>query len=484
MTATLNISLGPHLTAEQAKAIYSQGEEAVIFALLKLAKMAGQQPANPLSPSPSTPSGMIAPFLKPPHVGRRKKPGRKKGHPGTHRKPPERIDRREEHRATACPVCGGPLCRCDDTRTRYVEDIPLPEQLQPQVTEHTIHRDWCPKCRQRVEPKVPDALPGATLGNRVLVLAAWLHYALGNTLSQIVEVFNFHLQLKVTPGGLVQMFYRLQEILYAWYEQIQQQALSSAVLHADESGWRVNGKTHWLWCFTTRDLTYYMIDRCRGAPALMKFFTREFAGTLVSDFWGAYNAVVCALRQTCLVHLLRDMEFVEQYKRPGKDWAQFAKKLRRMVRDAIRLWRRQEKMTLNRSRSRRDRLHARLQELIETPWKDSQARRLVKRLRRHQSDLYTFLDQPGVPFDNNAAERAIRPAVIIRKNSYGNRSEHGADTQAVLMSVFRTLKQRGHDPIKTVVESLAIYLKTGQLPPLPAPRETSDVSTNHEKEEH
>jgi transposase len=469
MTATLDISLGPHLTAEQAKAIYSQGEEAVIFALLKLAKMlAEQQPANPPAPSPSTPSGMIAPFLKPTRAGRRKKPGRKNGHPGTHRPPPQRIDRREEHRAAACPICGGSLCRCDDTRTRYVEDIPLPEQLQPQVTEHTIHRDWCPKCRQRVEPKVPDALPGATLGNRVLVLAAWLHYALGNTLSQIVEVFNFHLQLKVTPGGLVQMFYRLQEILFAWYEQIQEQALNSAVLHGDESGWRVNGKTHWLWCFTTPHLTYYMIDRCRGAPALMKFFTREFAGTLVTDFWAAYNAVVCALRQTCLVHLLRELEHVEQYKRPGPEWPAFARRLRRLLRDAIRLWRRQDTLAAERYRSRRERVTTRLRELLETPWQDAHALRLVKRLRRHQADVFTFLDQPGVPFDNNAAERAIRPAVIIRKNSYGNRSQHGADTQAVLMSVFRTLKQRGHDPIQTVVQALASYLSTAQLPPLPA----------------
>jgi hypothetical protein len=82
---------------------------------------------------------------------------------------------------------------------------------------------------------VVDALPGSTLGNRVLVLSAWLHYALGNTLAQIVEVFNFHLQMKISPGGLVDMWYRLQAILFDWYEEIQQQALASAVLHADET---------------------------------------------------------------------------------------------------------------------------------------------------------------------------------------------------------------------------------------------------------
>ena len=61
-----------------------------------------------------------------------------------------------------------------------------------------------------------------------------------------------------------------------WYEQIQQEALRSAVLHADESGWRVNGKTNWLWSFSTSVLTCFMIDRSRGRPALTKLFFRAF----------------------------------------------------------------------------------------------------------------------------------------------------------------------------------------------------------------
>jgi hypothetical protein len=160
--------------------------------------------------------------------------------------------------------------------------------------------------------------------------------------------------------------------------------------------WRVNGKTHWLWCFASRLLTYFMIDRSRGSPALLKFFTETYA-------------------------------------------------------------------------SRRERLAGRLQELIDTPWKDSHSQRLVKRLRRHQDHVFTFLDQDGVPFDNNLDEREIRSAVIMRKNSYGNRSEQGADTQAILMSIFRTLRKRGLHPIHTTTNALATYLQTGQLPPLPDP---------------
>ena len=462
------------LSEEQARQIVAIGPEAAVFVILELSKQLAEQKAKAAAEShqtPATPSGMKPPYQKPPAKSRKRRPGAKQGHPGARRRAPERIDWQVEHRADRCPDCGGKLKRCRETRTRYTEDIP---EVSPEVTEHTIHRDWCPKCKKRVEPTVPDALPGSTLGNRVLVLSAWLHYSLGNTLSQIVEVFNFHLQMKLTPGGLVQMWYRLQAILYAWYEQIQQEALRSAVLHADESGWRVDGKTHWLWCFTTRDLTYYMIDRSRGSPALRKFFVEEFAGTLVTDFWGAYNGVACALRQTCLVHLLRELEHTEKYKSPGEPWPAFSKKLRRLIGDAIRLWRRKAELADATYASRRDRLLARLQQLIDTPWEGKHAKRLIKRLRRHQKDLFTFLEQTDVPFDNNAAERAIRTDVISRKNSYGNRSQRGADCQAVLMSVFRTIKQRGHDPIRTIVSALTAYLTTGQLPPLPEPKTTSN----------
>ena len=280
MTATLTTTeciLSPEelasIDAAQAERIYSQGKEAVVFALLELAKQLSE--ARSPSVNPATPSGMIPTYQKPPAKNRKKKPGAKPGHVGSRRAVPPRIDRKEEHRAKECPDCGSPLKQCSETRTRYTEDIP---DIKPEATEHTIHRDWCPKCNKKVEPPVTDALPGSTLGLRVLVLSAWLHFALGNTLNQIVEVFNFHLQMKITSGGLIHMWYRLQGLLFEWYQQIHTEAMESAVLHADETGWRVDGKTNWLWCFSNPDTTFYMIDRSRGSPALAKFFTTEFEG--------------------------------------------------------------------------------------------------------------------------------------------------------------------------------------------------------------
>jgi len=464
-TASLEVSgLGAGLTEDRARAIYRQGEEATVLALMAQAKMVDETRSTVGAVSPSTPSGMRPVYTKPPASSRRKKPGRKAGHPGSRRQAPARIDRHEEHRCECCPHCQGLLNRCNQSRTRYVEDIPA--NIEVQTTEHVIHRDWCPACKKHVEPVVPDALPGATLGHRAAVMSAWLHYGLGVTIDKVIDVFGYHMQMELTPGGLVQTWHRLADVLRPWYEQVHAQALDGAVLHGDETGWRVNGATHWLWCFGSPDLTYYMVHRSRGSEALDEFFTREFNGTLVTDFWGAYNAVTCCDRQMCLVHLLRDLKEVEAYKTCGGDWPAFAKTLRRLIGDATRLWKRQGIDAQTYAR-RCVLVDQRLTAMIETPWQHDDARRLVKRLRRHRDDLFTFLDKPGVPPDNNHAERSIRPAVIIRKNSHGNRSDRGADTQAVLMSIHRTLKQRGHDPLKTIVEALRNSLLTGQLPPLP-----------------
>ena len=466
----LTVPLGPDLTRAQAEAIVAQGKEATIFALLQFAKLLAEQ-ARPVGPAPSTPSGMIPPYLKPTAVegtprGSKKKPGARPGHAGARRPVPERVDHYETHLLDVCPDCGGPVRECRERRRkRYIEDIPA--DLRAEVTEHTIAGYWCGACKKEVEPTVPDALPRSPLGHRAVVLSAWLHYGLGNTLSQIRDVFNHHLQLTVTTGGLCGMWSRLQEILFPWYEQIQREALDSAVLHGDETSWRVRGKTWWLWSFANRELTYYLIHRGRGEAALREFFIEEFAGTLVSDFWGPYNKIVAVAKQKCLVHLLRDLKHVEKYKQPGPQWPAFAKKLRRLVADALRLKSQQDTLPADTFAAQRERFPARLEELIATPWEDRQSRRLIKRLKRHRHELFTFLEHADVPFDNNLAERAIRPAVIIRKNSYCNRSERGADIQAVLMSIYRTLTQRGHPFLETITQALRTYLTTGQLPPLP-----------------
>lgn len=457
--------LGPELTAEQARGIYAAGPEAVVFALLTMARSAALSASPAQAVDPACPSGQTPPYKKPNQKRRGKRSGAKPGHPGHRRASPE-PNAFTTHTLEACPHCHGPVAPLPTSRTRIIEDIP--EDITPVVTQHTIHRYYCKTCRQTVEPTVTDALPGAQIGLRVVVLAAWLHYLLGTTLSQILDVFNFHLRFSLTSGGLVQAWHRLRELLLAWYLEIEQAAKQSAVLHADETGWRVNGKTHWLWCFCSADVTYYHIDPGRGQVVVKKFFKKAYAGVLVTDFWGAYNAIACARKQKCLPHLLRDVKRTTKYHQPGGDWPVFSRRLRRLVRDSLRLHKNREELSAEAFASRRARLQTRLDQFLEVAWEQKHSRRLAKRLKRHRGELLTFLDVVGVPPDNNHGEREIRPAVIMRKNSQANGSQKGAYTQAVLMSIFRTLKRRGHNPVPTVVAAVREYLKTGKLPPLPA----------------
>lgn len=459
-----------HLSREEIEPILAQGLEAGVFLVLTLsARLAKLQTSDPVTPS--TPSSQIPPFKKANTSNKRHKtPGRKTGHAGARRKPPPCIDRTEEHTLEHCPECGGPVGPPSEKRSRVIEDIP---QVKPESTEHIIPRCYCSKCRKLVEPVIPDAMPQAQLGHRVVTLSAWLHYGLGNTLSQINAVLDSHLQMEISPGGLVRAWHRLANVLMPWYDEIAESALHGAVLHADETGHRVNGQTHWLWCFTNGSLTYYQIDRSRGHEALQRFFHEAFQGTLITDFWAAYNRVAGGKRQMCLVHLLRELESVDQHN-SSPAWIDFRDRLKRLLKDAIRLSKR-EKCSPDEFASKRTRLNARLDQLAHETSSDPDAKRLIKRLDKYRQDLLTFLDQPGLPFDNNLAEREIRPAVLMRKNSFHNMSQDGATTQAVLMTIYRTLKLRGHDPIETIVSALRHYLSHNfTLPPLPSLNIPSD----------
>ncbi|MEM8910276.1 MAG: IS66 family transposase [Planctomycetota bacterium] len=397
--------------------------------------------------------------------GKKRKRGGQPGHTGRTRPQLPDPDRTREQQCEVCPDCGGNLRRTGQTRTRRSEDIP--EDLKPVITEDTIHRDYCPSCDKRVEPKLPDVLPRCTLGNRTLVLSAMLHFLQGLTISQIVDTFNFHLRMKVTPGGLVQMWHRLADLLFAWYEQIHQESLQSGKLHADETGWRVSGKTHWLWCFAGDESVFYMIDRSRGSPALQKFFTEAFEGTLITDFWSPYDAVVCADKQKCWPHLLRDAAAVSEKHGENREWRSFSRRLVGVYRDAKKLHPQKRSMDEPDYDLAVGRLEQRLGKLGSESWNHADANRLSKRIAKYGSELLTFLWYEDVPSDNNPGERAIRPAVMIRKNSYCNHSDQGALTQSVLMRVLRTFRIRGHQPLDTILQALESYAKTGLMSPMP-----------------
>ena len=215
LRAIIDAALRGQLDEALARQLHELGPEAVALAMPATCRRIAELESKGGNgkPSPSTPSGMVPLYAKPNTRKRRKKPGARKGHEGVRRERPVKIDERKTHRLTYCPHCEGKLQRCQRWRTRIIEDIP--EVIEPVVTEHTIHRDYCAHCKKHVEPVAPDAMPKATLGHHAIGLTSWFHYGLGLTIDRVVDILGYHLQTRLTPGGLVDAWRRLAKVLRA-----------------------------------------------------------------------------------------------------------------------------------------------------------------------------------------------------------------------------------------------------------------------------
>lgn len=235
-----------------------------------------------------------------------------------------------------------------------------------------------------------------------------------------------------------------------FYDDIGQKIAQSAVLNADETGWRLNGITHWLWCFATEKFSYYIITKSRASPVLEAFFGTVFKGILICDFWGAYNKISALAKQRCFYHLFTELVKVDKTN-SSLHWKAFRKKLSRLLKDAIRLLNRKDQLQAKDYDRLKKRLYKRLDQFLGAPSEDKDAKRLIKRLNRHRNELFTFLEYEGVSPYNNHVEQQLRKPVLTRKVSQQNRSEQGVKTQAVLMTLFRSAELHGDNPVETVL---------------------------------
>jgi len=431
---------------DEAAAILKLPEDKAIDIIMNLAEKAEKY--DQICASPTTPSGMKPPYLKPQGKRRKRRPGRKAGHPGISRPKPEKIDNYKEHTLINCPACDNKLGKPVRNYKRYTEDIP---PVEVEVTEHTVYGYWCSQCKKIVYPKITDAFPNAMIGLRVIVFTAWLHYLIGISVNNIVKMLGVFAKLKVTSGALTLSWEKLASLLEPVYEDTRKKVKKAAVLNADETGWRINGVTHWLWCFTTKKFCYYVIDKSRGSPVVKKVFGKIFSGILICDFWGAYNKLCALAKQRCLYHLFTELVKVDKHNR-STPWRKFCKKLYRLLKDAIRLSEKKDKLEDSVFQRRKAKLYSRLDQLLQTHSENKDIKRLIKRLNRHKMELFTFLEYEGVSPFNNHSEQQMRKPVIIRKITQQNRSKTGAKTLAILMTVFRSAELQNLDPVQTVLD--------------------------------
>lgn len=368
-----------------------------------------------------------------------KRPGRKPGHPGTYRRRPEHSDDEVEVALDRCPICGERLASVEAIE-QYIEEVP--EAPRPHVTRLVTYRGYCRRCDREVASRHPlqvsDATgaAGAHLGAGVLTLAAELRHGMGLTVRKTCGVLARCCGLEVTPGGLTQALARVGTRLEGTYQRLTDQVRNSPGVYADETSWWVGGPGHWLWVFTTPEATLYRIEARRGQDVVLETLGDQFRGVLVSDCLASYDPIDCR-KHKCYAHHLRA---ISEALRHCPDNA-YLRRLRMLLIAAMALG--EARNELPDFPERLAALEKTTDQLLHRARADPTEERLANRLRKQRAHRFRFLYDAQVEPTNNRAERQLRPAVIARKLSCGNKTIRGKRTCEILMSLATTAQQRG-----------------------------------------
>jgi hypothetical protein len=412
--------------------------------------------------------------IKPSVVRRRsKKPGRKKGHRAALRPMPEAIDShqqvalpKDEQGRESCPHCSA--CLLDlENHERVVEDI-IPAKVV--VRCYHTRSGWCPSCRRQVESRALEQPPAANiphgqLGINALATAMLLRIVHRLPFRQVTAVFANLPGLSVSPGAITKQVQRIAGWFDEDYQKLMIQLRCAPQVYADETGWRTNGRNGYLWSVSSPTHTLFHVDKSRGGKVIRKLLGRAFGGTLVSDFYSAYSTMDCP-KQKCLVHLLRELSDSAQ-KSPAFASGAFFTQSKRLIKQMLELKSQWEALGEAKYLPRVRGLEKRLEQLLARAYDEPNAKRIARRMRRHQKELTAFLWEKDLEGTNNAAERALRPAVVARKISGGSRSKSGAEAWATLSSLMRTASQQNKNLLQTLKAMLTAAWASDNPPTAP-----------------
>jgi cell division septum initiation protein DivIVA len=362
-----------------------------------------------------------------------------------------------------CDLCGKDLSAqraLESANERIIEDIVAPPQ-ETVVTLVKQQKKYCADCKEVTTAKSDLALPGADMGLNATVLVCYLWVALCLPYTRIKEYLQSFFKLSVSTSGLSRHVIRVAAIMRDVYAEILNDIKHSGILHADETGWRVRGRNWWLWVFGTPDTAYFTIDKTRGSAVVRRVLGKIFFGVLVVDGWSAYLSLLCE-QQSCLAHLLRKIRKFRDAFPHLTDIVEFYLKFRRIIRDGERLQKNRDQLGELVFKRRLKRLKKRLADLLQWPNPDNVLKEIIKKVKRQQPRILTFVEHPETPFHNNFAEYLIRIGVLKRKISGGSVSVEGAEAYAILLSIYSTCKLRKISFHKYIKESLKHYIKTGK----------------------
>ena len=351
-------------------------------------------------------------------------------------------------RLDECPLCRGrDLKECAGIKTHLQEDIVIP---LPSVTLYRKHRYYCRTCRKVVTGRGEGETPRGRIGPLAKTLAAYFKYHVKVSDRDIKKIFSELFGLKFTVGSVLGFRNQLRRRLEPVYENLVRKIRRSSYVHADETGWKIDGKSGWLWSFSNKKTAVCHIDKSRGGKIPQTVLGKTFKGILVTDFYSAYNKIPAGAKQRCLVHLLRDIKRVEEGIPEDLSAQNFCARLKTLVFEAVELSKARKDLETADYKAKHKRLLESFEDLQLADPGNKIVQRFVKRLDRHRHECLTFLDHPKIPWNNNHAERMVRPNVLLRKITFGNRSAEGIHNHNVLMSVIQSAKLKGLDPLQNL----------------------------------
>ena len=399
-----------------------------------------------------------APFSRGKPKPNPQRPGRKSGAahgPHSHRPIPDQVD--EEIQVAApekCPDCGGPLT-VESVDTQYQEEI----VRRTYVRRFHIPICRCQQCAKRVQGRHPlqtsDALGAAAVqvGPEAVALGVLMNKSMGLPHADAAAILQHGFRLRMSPGGICRAIERVARKAEATWHALRKAARRSLVAHMDETSWKVDAQSRWLWAVVTEQVTFCEILPGRGFAQAKKMLGAGYAGWLVHDGLRLYYKFLKAAHQSCLFHLIhRCKKMAEASPRTSR----FPLAVKQLLEQALALRDRygEKKISLHGMWTATGRLEAKLDRLLAGRQRDRANQRLAQHLRHERPYLFTFLYCPGLEATNNVAERVMRILVMIRKNWGGNRTEKGARTQAVLTSILCTAKQQDKDLFALIVDLL------------------------------
>lgn len=360
--------------------------------------------------------------------------GGQTGHKGQGRKKPVKIDEEKIVYLSQCPRCESPLSRSNNSYERLVEDVVVPAVTK--VTNYTIERQYCTHCQKEVHGTPANALPGFRLGARALTVILFCKYRLRLPLEKIKESLELQYGLKVKVGALTNILEQLGKKLIPEYQAIIEEIRGSPVKHADETSWRVEGATNWCWAFLTPQAVAYTIEETRGKAVPDKMLGQHPTGILVRDDYASYEHLSME-QQSCWAHLLRNSRDCLKQETVSKEMKNLHTELTDLygVINAIA----QRPFEADERTGYHTLMKKKIEDIAKREYHAQDAKSIQTRIRNQNTNLITAILHRDVPLTNNAAERQMRPMAVMRKISGGSRSNEGAKTTAVNMSIMQTI---------------------------------------------